>query len=110
MPIEQAGHAQKHHVEQRIILCVQRVGVRLVFGEPDRRAGMTLLAGGEDVGLGKMRRRIGRRQDVVIAVAVVAGGDGGRGVGFAQRHGLAVIGVAIMFQPVGVAFAATLRR
>ena len=107
VPIEQAGHPQKHHVEQRIILFVHRVGVRLVFGEADGGARMTLLAGGEDVGLGKMRRRIGRRQDVVLAVAVVAGGDGGRGVGFAEGHGLAVVGFAIMFQPVGVAFAAT---
>src|SRR5208283_5437498 len=40
-------------------------------------------------------------------MAVVTGGDGGRGIGFAEGHGLAVIGVAIMFQPVGVASATT---
>ena len=104
---EQAGHAEENHVQQRIILFVHRVGVRPVFGKADGRAGMTLLAGGEDVGFRKVRRGIGRRQDVVLAVAIVTGGDAGRGVGFAQGHGLAVIGFAIMFQPVGVAFAAT---
>ena len=51
---QQAGHAEKDHVQQRIILAVQRVGVGFVFGEADRRAGMTLLAGGQDVGLGEV--------------------------------------------------------
>ena len=41
-----------------------------------------------------------------MTVAVVAGGHGGRDVGFAQRHGLAVVGVPVARQPVGVAFAA----
>ena len=76
---EQAGHRQEHDVQQRIILRVHRVGVRPVFGEFRRRARMTLLAGGEDVGLGKMRQRVGRRQHVVKTVAVVAGGDFRRG-------------------------------
>jgi len=57
--------------------------------------------------LGKVRRQIGWRQDVVMAVAIVTGGDAGCGVGFAERHGLAVIGVPVMRQPVLVAFAAT---
>ena len=54
---EQAGHAQKHGVEQRIMLAVQRIGVRIVFGEADGGVGMTLLAGGQNVGFGQMRAR-----------------------------------------------------
>ena len=97
---QQAGHAEKDRVEQRIILAVERVGVGLVFGEPDRRGGMTLLARGQDVGLGEPRGRVGGRQHVVMAVAVVAGGDIGGDVRLAQGHGFAVVGVAIMLQPV----------
>ena len=48
------------------------------------------------------------RQDVVVAVAIVAGGHFGGDVGPAQHHGLAVVGVAIMRQPVLVAAAASL--
>jgi hypothetical protein len=73
---QQAGHGQENNVEQRIMFRVQRIGVRLVFGETDGGARMTLLAGGEDVGFGQVRRRIGRRQHVVMTVAVVAGGHG----------------------------------
>ena len=51
---------------------------------------------------------IGRRQDVVEAVAVVARGDFRRGIRFAEQHGLAVIGVPVARQPVGVALAAAL--
>src|ERR1035438_7309650 len=43
-----------------------------------------------------------------MAVAVVAGGDIGGDVRLAERHGFAVVGIAIMFQPVLVAFAAGL--
>ena len=55
-----------------------------------------------------MRRRIGHRQDVVEPVAIIAGGDFGCGVRQAQRHRLAVVGLAVMLQPVSVAFAAAL--
>src|ERR1051325_12039010 len=41
-----------------------------------------------------------------MTVAVVAGGDIGGDVGVAQAHLFAVIGVAVMFEPVLVAFAA----
>ena len=51
---------------------------------------------------------VGGRQHVVVAVAVVAGGDFGGDVGLAQRHGLAVVGFAVMLQPVLVALAAAL--
>ena len=107
---QQAGHAQEHGVQQRIIFAVERIGVRLVFRETGRGIRMTLLAGAEDVRFGQTRRGIGRRQHVVMAVAVVTGGDVGGHVRFAQRHGFAVISVAIMFEPVLVAFAAALRR
>ena len=105
---QQAGHGEEDHVEQRIILAVERIGVGLVFGEPGGGRGMALLAGGQDVGLGEPRRRIGRRQHVVMAVAVVAGGDIGGDVGLAEGHGLAVVGVAVVGQAVLVAFAAAL--
>src|ERR1039458_2098301 len=39
-----------------------------------------------------------------MAVAIVAGGAVGRDIGFAQGHGFAVVGTAIMLQPVLVAF------
>ena len=41
-------------------------------------------------------------------VAVVARGDFGRGIGFAECHGLAVVGFAVMREAVGVALAAAL--
>ena len=44
----------------------------------------------------------------MMAVAVVASGDIGGDVRLAERHGFAVVGIAIMFQPVLVAFAADL--
>ena len=101
--------ARNTDVQQRIILRVQRIGVRLVFREFVRRARMAFLAGGEDVGSWKDARRgsDGGRMSW-IAVAVVAGGDLRRGIGLAQRHGLAVVGVPVTLQPVGVAFAAAL--
>ena len=67
---------------------------------------MTLPAGGEDVGFRQVRRRIGRRQHVVMAVTVVAGGHGRSHVRLAERHGLAVVGIPVMRQPVLVAFTA----
>ena len=53
---------------------------------------------------------IGRRQDVVIAVAVVTGGDFRGDVGTAQRHGLAVVGVPVMRQAVCDDICRTARR
>ncbi len=95
-------------MQDRIVLAVERVGVGFVLGEADRRAGMALLAGGQDVGLGEVRVGIGGGQDVVVAVAVIAGGDIGGDVGLAQGHGFAVVGVAVMGQAVLVAPAAAL--
>ena len=105
---EQAGHAQKHRVEQRIMLCVHGIGVRLVFGELYGGAGMTLLAGGQNVGFRKMRAQIRRRQDIMVTMTVITGGHRRCRVRFAQRHGLAVISVAVARQAVFVAFAAAL--
>src|SRR5512140_3828561 len=42
----------------------------------------------------------------MMAMAVVAGGDFGGDVGLAQGHGFAVVGVAIMLEPILVAPAA----
>ncbi len=44
----------------------------------------------------------------MMAVAVITGGDGGGDGRFAEGHGLAVVSVAIMFEAIFVAFAATL--
>ena len=44
----------------------------------------------------------------MVTVAVVTGGDFSRDRGFAQRHGFAVVGVAIMFEAIFVAFTAAL--
>jgi len=44
----------------------------------------------------------------VVTVAVVTSGDIRGDIGFAQRHGLAVISVAIMFEAILVTFAAAL--
>ena len=105
---EQSGHRQKNGVEERIMFSILRIGVRIVFRETHRRIRMTFLAGDENICRRQLRARIGRRQNVVIAVAVVTGGDFRRDVWFAERHSFAVIGFAIMRQPIGVAFAATL--
>ena len=95
-------------MQQRVVLAVEGIGVGLVFREARRGAGMALLAGGQDVGLGQARPGVGRRQHVVMAVAVVAGGDIGGDIRLAQRHRFAVVGIAVMFQPVLVAFSAAL--
>ena len=58
--------------------------------------------------LDRCDRGIGRRQDVVITVAVVAGGDFGGDVGTAQRHGLTVVGVPVILVVTGMTFAAPL--
>ena len=71
-----------------------------------RRGGTS--AGGEDVLRREPRFRVGGRQDVVVAVAVVAGGDFGGDVRLAERHGLAVVGVVVVLQAVRVALAAAL--
>ena len=94
-------------MQLRIMFGVQRIGVGDVFGETGGGAGMAFLAGGHDVGLGKMRGRIGGRQHVVVAVAIVAGGHFGGDIGPAQGHGFAVIGFAVMSQAVLVTASAT---
>ena len=105
---EQAGHGKEHNVEQRVIRLVQRIGVRLVIGELARGTRVTFLAGRQDVVRRKVRGGIGHRQDIMEAVAIVARGHLGRVIGFAEHHGLAVIGLAIMFEAVRMALAAAL--
>ena len=55
---QQGGHEEKDRVEHRVILAVERVGVGLVLGEAGGGAGVALLAGGQDVGLGEARGRV----------------------------------------------------
>ena len=87
---------------------VERVGVRIVLGEAGVGLGVALAAGAHDVGLGEVGTGVGSGQDVVVAVAVVAGGDFRGDVWPAQRHSFAVVGFAVMGQAVLVALAATL--
>ena len=103
---QQAGHGDEGVVDLGIVFGVERIGVGKVLGEIGVGTGMAFLAGGDDVGLGKMGGGIGRGQHIVMAVAVVAGRDFRGEVGLAQQHGLAVVGIAIMFEPVLVATAA----
>ncbi len=82
--------------------------MRLILGEADIGLRMTRLAGAHDVVGGKPRRRVGGLQDIVVPVAIVAGGDLRGVVGPAQRHRLAVVGLPVEFEPILVALAATL--
>ena len=69
---------------------------------------MTFLTGGDNVVGCKMRCRIAARQDIVVAVAVVASGNILGLVCLAQGHGFAVIGLAIVIETILVALATTL--
>ena len=104
---EQSGHREEHDVQHGIILFVERVRVRPVFGELGRRARMTFLTSHENICRRQMRSRIGSGQHVVESVTVITRSHGGRGIRFAQRHGFAVIRFAVMFQTVCVTLAAT---
>ena len=103
---EQGRHGDEGPMQLRIMFGVEGIGVGDVFGEIGVGAGMTFLAGGNDVGLGEVGGGIGRGQDIVVAVAVVTGGDFGGDIGAAQSHGFAVVGFAVMSQAVLVAAAA----
>ena len=103
---EQSGHREEHHVQQRIIFRVQRIGMRLILREFLRRTRMTFLAGHQNICRRKVRLRVGWRQNVVKAVAVVARGDFWGVICLAEHHCLAVVGVAISCQPVSMALAA----
>ncbi len=72
---EQAGHAQKHSMKQRIILWIKRIGVRLVFREFGGGTRVALLTSAQDVGLGESGCGIRGRKDIVMSVTVIAGGD-----------------------------------
>jgi len=105
---EQSRHPQEDRVEQGIIFLIKRVGVRPVFGKFLGRARMAFLAGHQNIGGREMRGRVRRRQDIVEAVAIIAGGDFRRRIGPAESHGLAMVGFAIMVEAVLMALAATL--
>ena len=51
---QQGGHGDKGVMQLGIVFGVERVGMRNVFDEIGVGARMALLAGGDDVGLGKM--------------------------------------------------------
>ena len=106
-PHQQRGHEKEHPVEQRIVGPVERVGVRLVLRELRPDAGMALPAGADDAPRGQARARIADREHVVVPVAVVAGRDGGRDVGPAQRHRLAVVRLVVVREAVFMAPPAT---
>ena len=101
---QQRGHGRQHGEQLRIVFPVERVGVRHIPGEVGVGLRVALPARGQYVGGREPRAAVGGRENVVMAVTVVARGD----VGQAERHRFAVIGVAVMLQPVLVAFAAAL--
>src|SRR5258706_15334445 len=47
---QQRGHEQEGAMEDRIVLAVQRIGVRLILSESNIGARVALLAGGQDIG------------------------------------------------------------
>ena len=69
---------------------------------------MALLAGADDLILVQARTRIVDGENIVVAVAVVAGGHIGGDVGLTESHRLAVVGFAIVGKAVLMALAATL--
>ena len=87
---------------------VHRIRMRLKLRELRRRARMTLLARRQNVRGRKMRGRIGRRQHIMVTVAVITGRHFRRHIRLAQRHRLPVIRLPVMFQPVLMALAAAL--
>src|SRR5208283_1331076 len=105
---QQGGHEQEDFVQQRIVHLVERIGMRLVSGEPAADAVMALLAGSEDVLFGQTRAGVAYREHVVVSVAVVAGGDVGGHVRPPEGHRLAMVGLPVMGEPVLVAAAAAL--
>ena len=72
---QQRGHEQKSPMQQRVITSIERIGVRLVLGKAHGSGRMALLAGGQNVDLGKMRPGIGGRQHIMVAMTVVTSGD-----------------------------------
>ena len=94
-PDQQPVMRRKVRVQHRIIFPIERVRVRLVLRKPlvavvwhCWQVARILVC--------RKRERIGRWQNVVMAVAVITGSDIGGHVWFAQRHGFAVVGIAIM--------------
>ena len=102
---EQRRHEQEHFVEQGIVGPVERIGVRLVLRELHAHARMALLAGGDDPERGQPGPRVADGENIVVAVAVVTRRDIRGHVGPAEGHGLAVVSLAIVREPVRVAHA-----
>src|SRR5436190_19669581 len=50
---QQSGHAEEGGVHHRVVLPIQRIGMRFIQGETDCSPCMTLPAGVEDIGLGQ---------------------------------------------------------
>ena len=105
---QERGHDQEYVIQQRVVLPIHGVGVWRVLGEAGVGLGMALLAGGDDVGWREARIRVIHPQHVVVPVAVVAGGHIAGHVRLAQGHGLAVVGVPIVFEAILVALPADL--
>src|SRR5262249_402762 len=74
--------------------------VWFVLSETVLCTGMALLARGQNVGFGKSRLRVCRRQHIVMPMAVVAGSDIRRYVRLSKGHGFAVVGIAIMLEAI----------
>lgn len=103
---EEGGHEDEHRIEGGVIFPVEGVGVGLVLDEAGIGVGVAGLAGGEDILFGQSGFCVGGWEDVVVAVAIEAGGDIGGDVGSAEGHGFAVVGFAVVFEAIFVAFTA----
>jgi len=105
---QQSCHGKEDEMEQGVMFAIRGIGVWNILGEVRRGPGMTLSAGLNDIVGGQPGLGIGWRQDVMMSMAVVAGGHLGGIMGGPQCNGLAVIGFQIVFKTILVAFPAAL--
>ena len=105
---EQRRHRDIDLVKKRVMRRVEGVGMRPVLRELDADTRVALLAGRDDAPLRQARPRVADREDVVMPVAVIAGGDRGGDIRPSERHRLAVVGLVVVDEPVLVAAAAHL--
>src|SRR4051812_32019614 len=93
---KQTRHQEEGAVEHGIIFPVEWVRVRLVLRKTLIGRGMTLLARAQNVRRRKPGFGIGGGQYIMMAMAVITGSYIGCHIGFAERHGFAVVGIPIM--------------
>ncbi|MBI5864689.1 MAG: mechanosensitive ion channel, partial [Planctomycetes bacterium] len=98
------GHEDERPVERRVLGAVRVVRVGDVRGEAGRGLGMALAARFQLVLRRQPAGRVADRDDVVMSVAVIAGGYAGQ----TQRDRFAVKSLPVALEPVRVALPAAL--